>query len=140
MSLLLKQPYLENFAIPKWLARQVILSAKDLELDCLVIEDKKNTNHKCLTNAKQKELLLNMLKAIGIKYNFFKCISIYSEDFNEQLTSGTKTVLLLTDTISYIADNAFYCPHPYEIIKDSNLKVQAWSILKKLQKKLHDTQ
>lgn len=151
MSEILTQSYLATLNIPKWLAKQVVLDERVdvvkedktvvknnneiIKLSCVVIEDKNNPHHQCLKNNNQQQLLVKMLAAIGLTKDNFTTLTTTNSECDIVLAKyQVNSILLLSDNIKPQHDNIFLCPHPADIITNSNLKRIAWNVLKDMQK------
>lgn len=146
MSLLLESPYFEQFAIPPWLANQVLKESQDegvsqkitiKKVKCLLIEDKYNPQHQCHKKDKttpQYQLLLKMLSAIDLAEADIECICAENNNISQDLAGyQANSLLLLTKmNIDTTIKAVFSCPHPADILQNTELKKIAWTALKQL--------
>lgn len=103
------------------------------KINCLVIEDSNNPDHQCHQQGKQADLLLKMLGAIGLTQTDFHCIAIDKTQLKSLKTQfKAKTILILSEDINLMSANVFDCIHPSEILKNPDLKREAWEVLKQL--------
>jgi hypothetical protein len=106
-------------------------SVKLINTKCLVVEAE-NANSICSLGATQ-DFLYKMLGAIGLKKTQVICIKISPNNLMQELSKYKTEVVLFTSTeFSLKLNNAFNIHHPSDILKNEQLKRDAWSVLKKM--------
>ncbi|MDG2395217.1 hypothetical protein [Candidatus Thioglobus sp.] len=129
-----RSQYLKALNIPEYLyatATKSHLNAQPTAIKCLVIEAE-NVNSICSVSPAQ-EFLYKMLSAIGLQKNDILCINANTNNFVQEVSKyKTQAILLLDEQFSLDADDVFNIHHPGEILKNEQLKREAWEVLKQV--------
>lgn len=129
-----RSQYLKALNIPEYLyatATKSHLNAQPIVIKCLVIEAE-NVNSICSVSPAQ-EFLYKMLSAIGLQKNDILCINANTNNFVQEVSKyKTQAILLLDEQFSLDADDVFNIHHPGEILKNEQLKREAWEVLKQV--------
>ena len=130
----LRNDYLEALDIPEFLynKNESIPSAK-IGIQCLLVET--SPERSFCEPGETKNLLAKMLSSIGLSLNNTTSISIKSGDLEESINSHpARVVLVMGELINSKPDNLFSTHHPRDILKNPDLKRDAWEVLKKVKK------
>ena len=129
-----RSQYLKALNIPEYLyatATKSHLNTQPIAIKCLVIEAE-NVNSICSVSPAQ-EFLYKMLSAIGLQKNDVLCINANTNSFIQEVSKyKTQAILLLDQQFSLDADGVFSIHHPSEILKNEQLKREAWEVLKQV--------
>ena len=130
----LRNDYLEALDIPEFLynKNESIPRAK-IGVQCLLVET--SPERSFCEPGESKNLLAKMLSSIGLSLNNTTSISIQSDDLEESIKShSARVVLVMGELINSKPDNLFSTHHPRDILKNPDLKRDAWEVLKKVKK------
>ena len=130
----LRNDYLEALNIPEFLYNKSdsIPSAETI-VQCLLVETSPEKSF--CEPGDTKDLLSKMLSSIGLSINNTTSISIQSGDVEENINAHpARVVLVMGEFINSKSDNLFSTHHPREILKNPELKREAWEVLKKVKK------
>ncbi len=131
----LRSHYLNTLGIPEYLhvPRKPIDLPKTspIKIRCLVVEIK-NTHSICQPGVEQ-DFLYRMLGAIGVSQKDVICIEAQPDNLSQEISKyNAKVVLLAGSDLSSVSINSFVIHHPSGILKNDQLKREAWEVLKKV--------
>lgn len=130
----LRSRYLNALDIPEYL--HFCKDTEDLvsqlvKVQCLVVETE-CTESVCQAGLSQ-DFLYKMLSAIGLDKQDIICIQSPASQVSQVLSKYKAQVVLVMDTqVSLTHDNMFVVHHPSDILKNEQLKREAWEVLKKV--------
>ena len=130
----LRNNYLEALDIPEFLYnKNDSIPNEEIIVQCLLVET--SSEKSFCEPGDTKNLLAKMLSSIGLSLNNTTSISIQSGDLEESIkTHPARTVLVMGELINSKSDNLFSTHHPRDILRNPDLKREAWEVLKKMKK------
>ena len=126
--------YLDTLGIPGYLYASKNLgnpSAQLIQTQCLVIETE------CVESICEpgvvQDFLYKMLSAVGLDKQDVVCIQSPIDKISQEICKyNAQAVLVMDDQVSPIKDKMFIIQHPGHILKNDQLKREAWEVLKKI--------
>lgn len=130
----LRSRYLSALDIPEYLhlcKNAEGLAPQPANVQCLVVETE-HTESMCQSGVAQ-DFLYKMLSAIGLDKQDIICIQSPANQVPQVLSKYKAQVVLAMDTqVPLTHDNMFFIHHPSDILKNEQLKREAWEVLKKV--------
>ena len=130
----IRSQYLNELGIADFLHATNYKQQTDIQLisaKCLVVEAK-SSDSICNAGASQ-DFLYKMLGAIGLKNQEVICIKVSTDNLLQELSKYKAQVILLTSRrFSLKSNNVFNIHHPSDILKNEQLKREAWEVLKQI--------
>jgi hypothetical protein len=130
----IRSQYLNELGISEFLHTTNSIQQTSIKLintKCLVVE-RENANSICSLGATQ-DFLYKMLGAIGLQKTQVICIKTSPDNLMQELAKYKTQVILFTNVeFSSKLNNSFNISHPSDILKNEQLKRDAWSVLKKM--------
>ena len=134
MTPVLRNEYLEALDIPEFLYnKNDSIPRAEIIVQCLLVETSPEKSF--CEPGDTKNLLVKMLSSIGLSLNNTTSISIQSGELEKNIKAyPARVVLVMGKSINSKSDNLFSTHHPREILKNPELKREAWEVLKKVKK------
>lgn len=130
----LRSRYLSALDIPEYLhlgKNTEDLAPELVKVQCLVIETE-CAESMCQSGAAQ-DFLYKMLLAIGLDKQDIVCIQSPSNQVSQVLSKYKAQVVLVMDAqVPLTHEKMFAIHHPSDILKNEQLKREAWEVLKKV--------
>ena len=130
----LRNDYLEALNIPEFLYnKNDAIPRTKASVQCLLVETSPEKSF--CEPGDSKNLLEKMLSSIDLSLSNTTSISIQSGELEESIKNHpARAVLVMGESIKYKSDNLFFTHHPRDILKNTELKREAWEVLKKVKK------
>jgi hypothetical protein len=130
----LRSRYLSALDIPEYLhlgKNTEELASQLVKVQCLVVETE-CAESMCQSGVAQ-DFLYKMLLAIGLDKQNIVCIQSPANQVSQALSKYKAQVVLVMDTqVPLTHDKMFVIHHPGDILKNEQLKREAWEVLKKV--------
>lgn len=130
----LRARYLNALDIPEYLyttKRADTANPQSIQTRCLVVETQ--CSKSICEPGEVQDFLYKMLSAVGLAKKDVVCIKSKPDAALQEISKYTAQTILLMDTrVSLVKDKVFSMHHPSDILKNEQLKREAWEVLKQV--------
>ncbi|MDB2589774.1 hypothetical protein N9345_01535 [Candidatus Thioglobus sp.] len=130
----LRARYLNALDIPEYLytpKRVDTANTQLIQTRCLVVETQ--CSKSICEPGEVQDFLYKMLSAVGLAKKYVVCIKSKPDAVLQEISKyNAQTILLLDTKVSLVKDKVFSMQHPSNILKNEQLKREAWEVLKQV--------
>jgi hypothetical protein len=126
--------YLNALDIPEYLYATKSVDASNsqpIQTRCLVVETQ--CAKSICEPGEVQDFLYKMLSAVGLAKKDVICIKSQSDAVLQEISKyNAQTILLMDTKVSLVKDKFFSMRHPSDVLKNDQLKREAWEVLKQV--------
>jgi len=130
----LRARYLNALDIPEYLYTTKGVDTSNpapIQTRCLVVETQ--CSKSICEPGEVQDFLYKMLSAVGLAKKDVICIKSQSDEISQEIGKyDAQTILLMDTRVSIVKDKVFSMRHPSDVLKDEQLKREAWEVLKQV--------
>jgi len=130
----LRARYLNALDIPEYLYTTKGVDTSNpapIQTRCLAVETQ--CSKSICEPGEVQDFLYKMLSAVGLAKKDIICIKSESDSVLQEISKyNAQTILLMDTKVSLVKDKVFSMRHPSDVLKDEQLKREAWEVLKQV--------
>ena len=130
----LRARYLKALDIPEYLYASKSVDSSNpapIQTRCLVVETQ--CSKSICEPGEVQDFLYKMLSAVGLAKKDVICIKSQSDEISQEISKyDAQTILLMDTRVSIVKDKVFSMRHPSDVLKNEQLKREAWEVLKQV--------
>jgi len=130
----LRARYLKALDIPEYLYASKSVDSSNpapIQTRCLVVETQ--CSKSICEPGEVQDFLYKMLSAVGLAKKDVICIKSQSDEISQEIGKyDAQTILLMDTRVSIVKDKVFSMRHPSDVLKNEQLKREAWEVLKQV--------